>query len=274
MYRLAVVGYSGESPFTLTEVRAMCKAADGRPGGINRLAHESLFEHHARAKNKKRAPLRHGPKKAATPLWIGASIAIAAVAGYFGWQRLAPTLEPDRSSAPPAPVLAERPLALPPATSLAGEDTNRPAEVQTGQPSAETPAAHTHPLPLAEDTPATPHPPAASVEATTTKNRLEDHTAAPAAVPAPAPVAVADKTDETQLSTGGQVAEKPPEVAGTSGTAAKPAESSVSPETATTPASATTPTSTPGRPTGKTGCCSKHPAPSPCSCWVPAIPPP
>ena len=220
MYRLAVAGYSGESPFTLTEVRAMCKAADGRPGGINRLAHESLIEHHARAKNKKRAPLRHGPKKAATPLWIVASIAIAAVAGYLGWQRLAPTLEPDRSSAPPAPVLAEHPLALPPATSLAAEDTSRSAEVQTEQPSAEIPAARPQPYPLAED-------------------------AAPVAAPVPTPVAIAD---ETKLSTSGQVAEKPPEVADASGEAAKPTEPTASPETATTPAPATKSTSTPDLP--------------------------
>ena len=254
MYRLAVAGYSGESPFTLTEVRAMCKAADGRPGGINRLAHESLREHHARAKNKKHTPAGHDRKKAATPLWLGASIAIAAVAGYLGWQRLAPTLEPDRRSAPPAPLLAEHPLALPPSTSLAGEDKNRPAEAQTEQPSAGTPAARTHPFPLAEDTPATPHPPAASVEATTVKSRPEDHTAAPAATPetapTPAPVATADKTGETGLSRSGQVTEKPPEVADAAGTAAKPAESTANPETSTTPAlaPATPSTSTAGLP--------------------------
>jgi len=128
MYRLAVAGYSGESPFTLTEVRAMCKAADGRPGAINRLAHESLLEHHARAKNKQRAPLRRGSNKATTPLWIGASITIAAITVYLGWQRLAPTLEPDRSTAPPVQVLAERPLELPPSPPQHTDDADRKVE--------------------------------------------------------------------------------------------------------------------------------------------------
>jgi len=210
MYRLAVAGYSGESPFTLTEVRAMCKAAGGRPGGINRLAHESLLEHHARAKNKKNAPLRHGRKKVATPLWIGASITIAAVAGYFGWQQLAPTLEPDRSSAPPAPLLAERSLALPPATPLEAEDTSRSAEIQTEQPSTEI------------------KPPA--------EIRPEGNSAVPATTPVTAPVAKPDTADETKLPASGQVAENPHKVAEAPDTAAKVTEPTAGPETASTPA--------------------------------------
>ncbi|MDH3886323.1 MAG: ATP-binding protein, partial [Desulfobacterales bacterium] len=48
MYRLAVAGYSGENPFTATEIRAICKASDGRPAGINRLARQALLERQAR----------------------------------------------------------------------------------------------------------------------------------------------------------------------------------------------------------------------------------
>jgi DamX protein len=113
MYRLAVAGYSGESPFTPTEVRAICKSADGRPGRINRLAHESLVEHHMRAKIKKRAPVQRSPKKNTTPLWIGASVVIVVLAGYFGWQRLAPTQAPDHSSTTPEQAAVEQPLILP-----------------------------------------------------------------------------------------------------------------------------------------------------------------
>ena len=57
MYRLAVAGYSGESPFTATEVRAMCKAADGRPAGLNQLANQALLERQARTESKRLRPL-------------------------------------------------------------------------------------------------------------------------------------------------------------------------------------------------------------------------
>ena len=43
-HRLAVAGYSGDSPFTETEVRAICKAADGRPASINTQAELCLIE--------------------------------------------------------------------------------------------------------------------------------------------------------------------------------------------------------------------------------------
>ena len=41
MYRLAVAGYSGENPFAATEIRAICKASDGRPLAINQLARQA-----------------------------------------------------------------------------------------------------------------------------------------------------------------------------------------------------------------------------------------
>ncbi|MFP5506837.1 MAG: ExeA family protein, partial [Gammaproteobacteria bacterium] len=54
MYRLAVAGYSGDSPFSLTEIRALHKAAEGLPGKLNVLAHETLMERAGRiaARNK------------------------------------------------------------------------------------------------------------------------------------------------------------------------------------------------------------------------------
>lgn len=54
MYRLAAAGFSGDSPFSLTEIRAMHKAAEGLPGKLNILAHETLIERANRlaARNK------------------------------------------------------------------------------------------------------------------------------------------------------------------------------------------------------------------------------
>lgn len=45
MYRLALAGYSGESPFSAMEIRAIHKSAEGLPGRINNLAHQTLMEH-------------------------------------------------------------------------------------------------------------------------------------------------------------------------------------------------------------------------------------
>ena len=45
MYRLALAGYSGESPFSAMEIRAIHKSAGGLPGRINNLAHQALMEH-------------------------------------------------------------------------------------------------------------------------------------------------------------------------------------------------------------------------------------
>ncbi|MEJ2685940.1 MAG: AAA family ATPase [Gammaproteobacteria bacterium] len=50
-YRLAVAGYSGESPFAPTEARAIHKASGGLPGRINQLAHEHLEEYMTGADN-------------------------------------------------------------------------------------------------------------------------------------------------------------------------------------------------------------------------------
>lgn len=55
MYRLAVAGFSGDSPFSLTEIRAMHKAAEGLPGKLNALAHETLIDRANRAGARKRA---------------------------------------------------------------------------------------------------------------------------------------------------------------------------------------------------------------------------
>jgi len=112
MYRLAVAGYSGESPFTATEVRAMCKAADGRPAGLNRLADQALLERQARTNSKRLSPVI-GKRKGNALAWGIASLGVLSVAIYMGWQRFYPpsgdAQQPRSQQRPPE----EQPLALP-----------------------------------------------------------------------------------------------------------------------------------------------------------------
>ena len=113
MYRLAVAGYSGESPFTATEIRAMCKAGEGRPGDINKLAHQALEEHQARVKTRK-TPHQQVPKKYRTGLWATASVAAIALAAYLGWQRMEPADGIDTATRTAQLSNEETPLSLPP----------------------------------------------------------------------------------------------------------------------------------------------------------------
>jgi DamX protein len=113
MYRLAVAGYSGESPFTATEVRAMCKAADGRPAGLNQLANQALLERHqARTESNRLRPVI-GKRKDNAVAWGLASLGVLSVAVYMGWQQFYPP--PDDAHRPRSQQrpLKEQALALP-----------------------------------------------------------------------------------------------------------------------------------------------------------------
>lgn len=112
MYRLAVAGYSGESPFTATEVRGICKAAEGRPGAINMLARETLVEHQAR-KRSKRVSAATGKPKFGAAAWGPMTLVIVTLATYLGWQRLQPTPDPAAPPAEPAVEAQSIPLAIP-----------------------------------------------------------------------------------------------------------------------------------------------------------------
>ena len=118
MYRLAVAGYSGERPFTTTEVRAMCKAADGRPAGLNRLADQALLERQARSNSKRLRPVigkGHGNALA----WGLASLGVLSVAAYMGWQRFhAPSWGDAVQPLSQQQRAQELPLALPEPTPL------------------------------------------------------------------------------------------------------------------------------------------------------------
>jgi DamX protein len=130
MYRLAAAGYNGESPFTTTEVRGMCKAADGRPAAINRLADDALREHQLRASSRqpRATPVR---RKGQGRLWASVLLGVMAVGVYVAWQRLSTPLDLTRD----LPELArlsedsEIPLILPPAA----EDV-RPAAPSAAPP--------------------------------------------------------------------------------------------------------------------------------------------
>jgi DamX protein len=117
MYRLAVAGYSGESPFTATEVSAMCKAADGRPADLNRLADQALLERQARTTSKRLHPVI-GKRKGNTLTWGLASLGILSIAVYMAWQQFyTPPGDAVRPGSQLQPM-EERPLALPQPTPL------------------------------------------------------------------------------------------------------------------------------------------------------------
>jgi DamX protein len=117
MYRLAVAGYSGESPFTATEVRAMCKAADGRPAGLNRLADQALLERQARTNSKRLRPVIGKRKGNALPWGLGA-LGVLSVAVYMGWQRFYPPPGDAHQPRSQQRPVEEQPLALPEPTPL------------------------------------------------------------------------------------------------------------------------------------------------------------
>lgn len=154
MYRLAAAGYSGASPFSLTEVRALHKAAGGLPGRLNALANETLMEH---AKRGIAQPGRSG-RRFRLPIVpraiVGAAVVGFVVAAGLGWYfnrpaQEAPNLPPLGSDAapPPEPEIAQPTLprsstneqAAPPPASL--DESGPPAAPHTGTPGNEHPDA-------------------------------------------------------------------------------------------------------------------------------------
>ena len=185
MYRLAVAGYSGESPFTATEVRAICKAAGGRPAGINRLAHEALREQQMRSRGKPRKP--QTARKRSGTAWALASVVVVVMAAYMGWERLRPANPPD---APPdsrgqdAGQILPLNLPEPQALSQAG-----PLSESAPLPEPEAPTEREEALPAP---PAAPAPDVAEPQKQAQAQPLKpEPVAAPAAAETPAaPVAL------------------------------------------------------------------------------------
>jgi len=186
MYRLAVAGYSGESPFTATEVRAICKAAGGRPQGINRLAHEALKEQQMRSLGKPRKPKTPGKRTGAA--WALASVVVVVSATYMGWERLRPANPPDARSDNsaqeaqqtiplnlPAPEAVPDPGVLPDSRSLSEPDAPTAPEALPTRPAAPAPDV-TEPEKPAQAQPLKPDPVVAPAAETP---------ASPIAMPAP-----------------------------------------------------------------------------------------
>jgi DamX protein len=200
MYRLAVAGYSGESPFTATEVRAICKAADGRPAQINALAHDALLEHQARRHSKRLQPAHH-PRRFGLRVWAPASLAIIGFALYLGWQRLQPpagqgipielgdsqelalalpkTVTPQTPTAPAAASSSPPPIDLPDTTVNQVQPPLGPDDTESGVAAP----AFADSAPAAPDIP--PAATAASVAATEPQLAAVTPPGEPAAATAP-----------------------------------------------------------------------------------------
>lgn len=105
LYRLTVAGYSGQSPFSSTEVRAIAKTAAGLPGAMNALARDALVEHQSR----NQAVAGHRPERRGGGLLrlLAAAGAGAAVVVALMWWRL------PSDSAAPREVMREQALVLP-----------------------------------------------------------------------------------------------------------------------------------------------------------------
>lgn len=151
MYRLAAAGYSGESPFGLTEIRALHKAAGGLPGRLNVLANETLMEHARRS--TVRTPAAGAKRRAAAARPIIVGVTLLAAVGGLGWY----ARQTDEAR-PPAPattvdpqVPTERPP-MPPADSVQPPEqhpspTASPGAATGISPSGSVTAEHAEPAP-------------------------------------------------------------------------------------------------------------------------------
>ncbi len=198
MYRLAVAGYSGESPFTATEVSAICKAADGRPADINRLAHETLLERHSRTHSRGLSRSLAGAKPNRLG-WAIAALGVLSATLYLLWQQFMPASSDAHLGRSQQGPIAELPLAIPdraptPATEQLGVPATTVVQATAPAPKAlpeltEPDARHepqqSSPAEPLGDEPTTPSPPV------TMTNGGESV----APVPEPADAAVAGSED-------------------------------------------------------------------------------
>jgi DamX protein len=171
MYRLAMAGYSGENPFTPTEVRAICKAADGRPANINRLAHDALTEHQIRAPGERLRTARTPRRKRRLAWGITALLALGAIL-YITWFRQQTGTLMDATANHQAPAFGQEiPLQLPESEPVAtpaesrlpvpGHEANLIRPLSQNHPATEAAESHSPPPPQNFDIPAAPERPAA-----------------------------------------------------------------------------------------------------------------
>lgn len=117
MYRLAVAGYSGDCPFSLTEIRAIHKAADGRPGRLNVLAHETLMERAQRIAARNRpdsAPIPRPTTRRPAWMMVGLGALILAAGGTYLLMDTGRESDPSAPADTPALALNLPPEPLPP----------------------------------------------------------------------------------------------------------------------------------------------------------------
>jgi DamX protein len=274
MYRLAVAGYSGDSPFSLTEIRALHKAAEGLPGRLNVLAHETLMERAGRiaARNKTGAaktsggPAMPGATRKLKRLGIlGGTLGLAALAwlalqsGLLELPMPAPSLE--------EPHLTQTPIDLPiPESTESASDEAAPEEIaepEATEHALTEEAAHPIDMPAEkpastlESTPAeaaaepgiatfdTSPPAATPVPATTTgptatpvpATSAESEPATLAAIDTPAAEPPQVPTEPPAATASGETSAQPPEAAGTAGSAGAPEPQRDAPPAAITPSS-------------------------------------
>lgn len=110
MHRLEMAGFHGDNPFTETEIRAICKSAEGWPSGTNHLADLCLAEHHARYVAKQKSGRQYTVKPSNKKSWLTAAafLLIAGLVWIF--------MRPETGQAPDI-NLAEQPLEVPPAST-------------------------------------------------------------------------------------------------------------------------------------------------------------
>ncbi|MBI5462544.1 MAG: AAA family ATPase [Gammaproteobacteria bacterium] len=157
MYRLAVAGYSGESPFSLTEIRALHKAADGLPGKLNVLAHETLMERAGRLATRKKATAT-GSRRIQPVMALGllGSLIVGGLAWWYASQNQtaeepiappasAPSGEPaDNTPVPPVEPAAPAPIEPPAEESVKSLETTpktqQPTDIKEKNPDEPAPA--------------------------------------------------------------------------------------------------------------------------------------
>lgn len=174
MYRLAAAGYSGDSPFSRTELGAIHKAADGVPARLNQLAHETLQEQVQRHSRLSRfAELRSGTGQPMLRTWLTPARLGILVAMLLGVTLLWFQQPINRlfQSEPPGPPAAE--TDSPPAAEAAG-----------ASPPPAGNAAHQEPAPVPQRPESAPAP-----ETAVTRVAEAEPPAAPEPAPAPTPSA-------------------------------------------------------------------------------------
>ena len=147
MYRLAVAGYSGDSPFSSAQVRAMHKAAGGVPARLNALAREQLI---ALARKRGGRPRPSGGEETGRGrqlVWgiVSGAVAVLGLGGAWLWWQ-------GREAEPPL-AEAEVPLALPEAPRPVLE-AESPAPPEQAPMEAPDQGAGAEALPSPEETPA------------------------------------------------------------------------------------------------------------------------